>query len=197
MEIEQLKQFLIKSWNLETCVPGLRDEWTETNPSLGQCAITALIVNDFFGGKIMRCMTSSGSHYYNLIDDHLVDLTVEQFLGEIPQYENGEERTREYLLSNEDTKKRYLLLNRNLQKTIGEGLTPEERQYIKLLISKSCNTCTNGSCRIQSFEKTGLDEYGKPQGSSCVGWENNRIIGEYKVLKLNRKNSNKKIFEED
>ena len=107
MEIGQLKQILIQSWNLETCSPGLRDKWNEENPSIGQCAITALIVNDFFGGKIMRCMASSGSHYYNIIDDELVDLTVEQFLGEIPQYENGEERTREYLLSNKDTQNRY------------------------------------------------------------------------------------------
>ena len=129
MEIRQLKQLLIQSWNLETCAPGLRNEWNEENPSLGQCAITALIVNDFFGGKIMRCMASSGSHYYNIIDDELVDLTVEQFLGEIPQYENGEERTREYLLSNEDTKNRYLLLNRNLQENIEEEKTIRQNRY--------------------------------------------------------------------
>ena len=192
MEIGQLKQLLIQSWDLLTCAPGLRDEWSEENSSLGQCAITALIVNDFFGGKIMRCMASSGSHYYNLIDGKLADLTVEQFLGEIPQYENDEEITREYLLSNEDTKNRYLLLNKNLQKTIGEELAPEERLYIKSLVSKSCNTCSNGSCRVESFEKVGLDEHGKLQGSSCPGWENNRIIGEYKMLKLNKKNCSTK-----
>ena len=45
MEIGQLKKLLIQSWNLETCSPGLRDKWTEENPSLGQCAITTLIVN--------------------------------------------------------------------------------------------------------------------------------------------------------
>lgn len=108
----------MQSWNLETCAPGLKDEWTIENTSLGQCAITALIVNDFFGGKIMRCMASSGSHYYNIVDDELVDLTVEQFLVEIPQYENSEERTREYLLGNEDTKKRYEKLLYNLKQTI-------------------------------------------------------------------------------
>ena len=118
MKIRELKQLLIQSWDLRTCSPGLRDKWNKENPSLGQCAITALIVNDFFGGKIMRCMASSGSHYYNIIDDELVDLTVEQFLGEIPQYENGEERTREYLLSNEDTKNRYEKLLYNLKQLI-------------------------------------------------------------------------------
>ena len=129
MEIEELKQLLSLSWKKETCTPGLRNEWNEENPSLGQCAITALIVNDIFGGKIMRCIASTGSHYYNLIDDQMVDLTVEQFLGEIPQYENGEERTREYLLSNEDTKNRYLLLNRNLQSTLEEEKAIRQNRY--------------------------------------------------------------------
>ena len=120
MEILELKQLLYESWEEKTCSPGLRKDWNKDNPSLGQCAITALIVNDLYGGKIMRCMASSGSHYYNLVDSELVDLTVEQFLGEIPLYENGEERTREYLLSNEDTKIRYLLLNENLKEAIKE-----------------------------------------------------------------------------
>ena len=110
MDINELKQILIKSWSRETCSPGLREKWSEENPSLGQCAITAMIVKDALGGKIMRCMTSTGSHYYNIINDEIVDLTVEQFLGEIPRYEEGSERTMEYLLSNEDTKKRYLML---------------------------------------------------------------------------------------
>ena len=76
MDRIELKQLLIKSWNRDTCSKGLRDKWSNENPSLGQCAITALIVNDFFGGKIMRCIASSGSHYYNIINDELVDLTL-------------------------------------------------------------------------------------------------------------------------
>lgn len=129
MNIEQLKQFLFCKWNKETCSPGLRNFWNESNPSLGQCAITALIVNDFFGGKIMRCMASSGSHYYNLIDGKIVDLTVEQFLGEIPEYEFGEERTREYLLSNEDTKNRYFMLLNNLRKSMFKLIGPDGKTY--------------------------------------------------------------------
>ena len=110
MDLFKLKELLNNCWSIETCSPGLKNNWNEENPSLGQCAITSLIVNDYFGGKIMRCMVSSGSHYYNLIDD----LTSEQFLGEIPLYNEGEERTREYLLSNEDTKNRYFILKKNL-----------------------------------------------------------------------------------
>ena len=123
MELKDLKKILMESWNLETCSPGLKQEWDISNPSIGQCAITALVVNDLFGGKIMRCMSSTGSHYYNLLDNRIIDLTVEQFNGEIPLYIDGSERSREYLLSNEDTKKRYFLLLNNLKDKIN---------YIKL-----------------------------------------------------------------
>ena len=120
MELEELKKYLYESYDVETCSPSLRKDWNSDNPSSGQCAITSLIVNDFYGGKIMRCMASSGSHYYNLIDNQIVDFTVEQFLGEIPGYDLGEERTREYLLSNEDTKNRYLLLSNKLKNVLEE-----------------------------------------------------------------------------
>lgn len=120
MNIEYLKKYLGDCWSYETCSPSLKNIWSKDNPSLGQCAITALIVNDLFGGKIMRCMASSGSHYYNLINDAIVDLTEEQFLGETPLYSEGCERTREYLLSNEDTKERYILLSNLLKQNINK-----------------------------------------------------------------------------
>ena len=77
----------------------------------------------------MRCMVSSGSHYYNLIDDELIDLTVEQFLGEIPLYTEEQEQTREYLLGNEDTRNRYLLLNKNLKNTIKQEKELRKNRY--------------------------------------------------------------------
>ena len=98
MIINDIKKELIKSWSKNTCTPYLKEQWSISNPSLGQCAITSLIVNDFCGGKIMKCMTPYGSHYYNLINNEVIDLTVEQFNGYIPDYKTGEERTREYLL---------------------------------------------------------------------------------------------------
>ena len=122
MEIRTLKKVLNMAWSKETCVPSLRDNYDDGNKSLGQCAITALVVNDYFGGKIMRCMTSTGSHYYNMIDDEIVDLTAEQFIDEVPLYNEGAERTREYLLSNDDTKSRYLMLLKNVRKLLSNKL---------------------------------------------------------------------------
>jgi len=109
MIINEVCEIVSMSFSKDTCYPTLKDKWCEENKTLGQCAITALILNDFLGGKIMRCDSETGSHYYNLINDNVVDLTVSQFKT-LPNYEMGVERTREYLLSNEDTKKRYKLL---------------------------------------------------------------------------------------
>lgn len=62
-------------------------------------------------------------------------------------------------------------------------LTPDERHFIiNSLENRSCTTCTNGCCRVESYEKTGLDEYGDPQGSKCIGWYNAKLIGKSKVL---------------
>ncbi|MDD2377222.1 MAG: Ada metal-binding domain-containing protein [Bacilli bacterium] len=110
MKKEELEKIICMSWSKETCYPPLQEEWSRENPSLGQCAITSLVVNDFFGGKIMRCLCNNISHYYNLVNNEIIDMTVDQFNGSIPNYENSTERTREYLLLNEDTKNRYKLL---------------------------------------------------------------------------------------
>ena len=105
MKLDELTKIIELSWTKDTCVLSLQDEWNSEYKSLGQCAVTALIVNDFIGGKIMRCMCETGSHYYNLINGEIVDLTKKQFKV-LPNYSYSVERTREYLLNNNDTKKR-------------------------------------------------------------------------------------------
>lgn len=63
-------------------------------------------------------------------------------------------------------------------------LTAEERLFIlKELENKSCMNCTNGSCRVEYQEKIGTDEFGKPEGSNCLGWYNAELIGRSKVLR--------------
>lgn len=109
MIVDDVCKIVSMSFSKDTCYPALSDRWNDDVKCLGQCAVSALVLNDFLGGKIMRCMSEAGSHYYNLIGNDIVDLTVSQF-NEMPDYENGEERTREYLLSNEDTRNRYKIL---------------------------------------------------------------------------------------
>ena len=153
MLINELTKILELSWNKNTCTQSMQDSWNENNKSLGQCAVTALIVNDFLGGKIMRCMCETGSHYYNLINGNVVDLTVSQF-GVKPNYGAGEKRTREYLLSNEDTKKRYLLLlNEVKENFIKHGTKAYKLQSINgEYFSKIPGTC-GGHKKLKIYGK--------------------------------------------
>ena len=51
MDLYALEQVLHKSWSKQTAY--CPAEWNKVNPSCGQCAVTALIVNDYFGGDIV------------------------------------------------------------------------------------------------------------------------------------------------
>lgn len=64
-------------------------------------------------------------------------------------------------------------------------LTLEEKINIKdSLQNKSCISCTNETCRIESYEKIGYNEQGQPEGSKCFGWQNSTLVGKSKVLKI-------------
>jgi hypothetical protein len=65
---------LTKCWSIETS-----SKWTAENPALGQCSVTALVVNDIFSGEIMKTQVGAEWHYYNYIDDERVDFTASQF----------------------------------------------------------------------------------------------------------------------
>lgn len=108
-----LYTILRKAWCKETAYPSCQAEWVPSDPSYGQCAITAMLVYDMFGGTIHRIrVNGGGTHYFNKIDGHYIDLTVEQFdLYNIPvSYEPNEEMPRQYCGKNADTAKRYKLL---------------------------------------------------------------------------------------
>lgn len=113
MTIEELAQKLYISYSKELCYPKIKNDWNEENKWLGMCAITSLIVNDFFGGNICKMYVNGNSHYFNLIDDGIIDLTAKQFENKI-EYINYEIVKRERILT-KDTKYRYNLLKNKLQ----------------------------------------------------------------------------------
>ena len=39
-------------WTADTCAPRLRGDWSPENKTLGQCSITAFLMQDIFGGKV-------------------------------------------------------------------------------------------------------------------------------------------------
>ncbi len=56
------------------------ERWTPDNPAWGQCAVSALIIQDLLGGELRRCLVDGESHYFNRIEDGTtVDVTGLQF----------------------------------------------------------------------------------------------------------------------
>lgn len=84
--------------------------WSAERPSVGQCAVTALLVQDYFGGELLRGVVCGESHYWNrLPDGSEVDLTAQQF-SDYRLDAPPEVRDRAYVLSFPDTGNRYRLL---------------------------------------------------------------------------------------
>ncbi len=65
---------LEQSWSLETS-----RQWTVQNPAAGQCNVTAIVVQELFGGDILKTPTPGGDHFYNVIDGKRYDFTASQF----------------------------------------------------------------------------------------------------------------------
>ena len=73
-------------WSRWTSDPVDHSGWTEANPASGQCASTALVVQDRLGGELLMAEvyeadgSRQGVHYWNrLPDGREQDLTREQF----------------------------------------------------------------------------------------------------------------------
>lgn len=111
-----------KAWCRETAYPGNQAEWSEGNPAFGQCAVTLLVLMDYFpGGRILR--SSEYHHYAYEINGETIDLTGEQF-GPGVKIEFDGERTRADLLEAEaaikaGTLERYMLLAQNVREVLG------------------------------------------------------------------------------
>jgi len=118
--MEELKEALEKSWSKETSY--LPEDWYEGNPARGQCAVTALVVQDYLGGEIIRCEVGpdSESHYFNRLDNSKsVDLTRVQFKdGATITNEKNIDRSK--ILSHSITNDRYSLLKEKVKNFISE-----------------------------------------------------------------------------
>ena len=116
----KLYDLLSGLWCAETCAPRLRDAWSEENPTLGQCSITAFLVQDIFGGKVYGVLRPGGNyHCYNVIGESVFDLTSEQFGGEVLCYEGNPEQHREVHFAKEEKRLRYEYLWAALRARLG------------------------------------------------------------------------------
>ncbi len=73
------QQTLEDAWS-----PASSSKYSIENPARGQCSVTVLVVQDIFGGEILKTETDAGMHFYNRIDGERCDLTLSQFEQPIP-----------------------------------------------------------------------------------------------------------------
>ena len=105
-DLTTLERRLQREWCRETSADP--EHWSGQNPAWGQCAVTALIVQDTLGGEFLRARIDGVSHYWNrLPSGENVDLTRHQFVGGGSVESETEVRTRDYVLSFPETRERY------------------------------------------------------------------------------------------
>ena len=109
-------------WRAETCAPRMRCDWSLENMTLGQCSITAFLVQDIFGGEVYGILRPGGNyHCYNVIGGRQYDLTIEQFGDEAESlvFDNSNPQSREVHFAKEEKYERYLLLKQLLRERRG------------------------------------------------------------------------------
>lgn len=74
----ELRERLGSAWSPRTATT-----WREDNPALGQCSVTALVVQDVLGGDLLKTRVDGAWHFYNRIAGSRLDLTSSQFAGPI------------------------------------------------------------------------------------------------------------------
>jgi hypothetical protein len=122
--LKQLTNALRQAWNAETGYAGV-GVWTSSNPSRGQCVTSSLVVQDYFGGDIVRYEVKGvgidETHYFNILDDGtIIDTTGSQYKITVSMHPKpvklGEYPTlRDKRLADEETRARYYLLKSKVE----------------------------------------------------------------------------------
>lgn len=115
-----LYRALLGVWQADTCAPRMRGDWTPENPTLGQCSITAFLVQDIFGGEVRGVpLKDGGYHCFNVVDGCRFDLTSEQFGDARLCYDDRPLQRREQHFASEEKRLRYQTLKARLRQKLG------------------------------------------------------------------------------
>jgi hypothetical protein len=107
---------LSRSWSRDTSYDPL--SWCPQNSAWGQCAVTALVLQDFLGGDLMSGEVNGFHHYWNLLPtNNEVDLTLRQF-DSVDRIEHRKKADRAYVLSFPGTRRRYRRLLSRVQNAL-------------------------------------------------------------------------------
>ena len=162
---------LSRVWCKKTCASRMRDEWSEDNKTLGQCTITAFLMQDIYGGKVYGVPLPDGNyHCFNVVGDRVFDLTSEQFQTPL-DYRDCPEQFREKHLGIEEKRLRYEELKRKLAAILPpdkrEGNEMEE-QIVTVKIKTKGEKCEMSDAEIRDWYASHIAKlfdpaYGTPE----------------------------------
>jgi hypothetical protein len=110
---------LKSSWSAATAYPGDVSKWTPEKPFTGQCAITSLILDDYFKKGVIHKNNTFNHYWYEYPKGNYIDLTKDQFNYE-GDIKSDAIVNRKYLLKSEgaiksNTKERYEALKTEIK----------------------------------------------------------------------------------
>ena len=121
---------LQESWSATTSYETDKN-WSPKNPARGQCVVSSLVVQDYFGGDIVRYAVSGEgideTHYFSVLDDEtLLDTTRSQYEDKkvsmtekpIDLAKNNFSSVRERYLADKETNYRYGILRSKVESLI-------------------------------------------------------------------------------
>ena len=82
-DVQAVRAALSTAWSARSS-----SKWTADAPAVGQCSPTALVVQERFGGAILKTPFQGAWHFYNWIGGQRFDFTAEQF-DVAPVYEDN------------------------------------------------------------------------------------------------------------
>ncbi len=117
----RLSTALKSSWGEDTSYPDDAKNWTQDNPSIGQCAATSVVAQDFLRGDIHK--NSAYYHYWNqLPSGSFVDFTHDQFGINEPIVSQGKIKKKNLLKGKKAnqalTPQRYKILRKRVKKKL-------------------------------------------------------------------------------
>ena len=114
-DLRKMYDILSECWKADTCAPRMRADWAEDNMTLGQCSITAFLIQDIFGGEVYGVPLGDGNfHCFNVIKDKIYDLTSEQF-DHLLDYTLDYPQFRETHFAKKEKEERYILLKQRFK----------------------------------------------------------------------------------
>lgn len=115
--VERVRSALRAAWSIETS-----SKWLPDNPALGQCGVTALVVQDLLGGDILKTRTGDAWHFYNRVGGKRMDFSEGQFSSPVIYCDFPADRSEALA---DTSPEQYRILSERLLEKMGAATAPK------------------------------------------------------------------------